>query len=347
MKTWHIKELSDLTNVSVRMLRHYDKIGLLAPSFREENGYRCYTAPDLAKLQQIIALKYFGFSLSRIKSILQKHSNVYAHLQAQQQVIKKQNLHLQQVNDVIDGILKGYSTDNSPDWSDLLLLIERYNMTQNLREKLKDSWAGKTLTAEQFEDYLFLYEQFPKEFAMRDSIIEEINQQKVGDPNGSDGERISAFIFDVAKKLKQFFTQQVKLSSSVIEGIKTGQITQLDITPEGTRWLRQATIYYWLKQWNAIYDKIVAHVETPPEGEIGKVLAKEWRDLTDDYFSVGSRDFLIGLILWQDLARQEHEARELKSTPSIQDMLKECHCQLLFNPKASVWISNALDFHSK
>ena len=72
MKVWHIKEISELTKTSIRMSRHYDKIGLLEPSYRESNGYRCYTAPDLAKLQQIVALKYFGFNLSIIKNILQK-----------------------------------------------------------------------------------------------------------------------------------------------------------------------------------------------------------------------------------------------------------------------------------
>ena len=106
MTEWRIKEISELTKTSVRMLRHYDKIGLLKPSYRSTNRYRYYTAKDLAKLQQIVALKYFGFSLNTIKSILQKHHNVYAHLQAQQQVIKNQSEHLQQVTTVLDDILK-------------------------------------------------------------------------------------------------------------------------------------------------------------------------------------------------------------------------------------------------
>src|SRR5579872_2018800 len=109
MTEWRIKEISDMTNTSIRMLRHYDKIGLLKPSYRSSNGYRCYTAPDLAKLQQIIALKYFGFDLSTIKDILQKHHNIYAHLQAQQQVLKQQSAHLQQVNVVLEDILKRLS----------------------------------------------------------------------------------------------------------------------------------------------------------------------------------------------------------------------------------------------
>ena len=40
MKT--IKQVSDLTGVSVRMLHHYDKIGLLPPSTATEAGYRLY-----------------------------------------------------------------------------------------------------------------------------------------------------------------------------------------------------------------------------------------------------------------------------------------------------------------
>ena len=200
MTKWHIKEISELTQTSVRMLRHYDKIGLLQPSYLEPNGYRCYTEPDLAKLQQIIALKYFGFSLSKIKDILQKHSNVYAHLQAQHQVIRKQSEDLLKVNQVLEEILKSRSASMFPNWQDLLLLIEGYKMTENLRDKLKKTWAGKQLTVSQFEDYLFLYEQFPEEFALRDSIIEEMNQQKVGDPEGQDGERIDAVMEDLSKK---------------------------------------------------------------------------------------------------------------------------------------------------
>ena len=69
MTEWRVKELSDMTQVSIRMLRHYDKIGLLKPTYRADNGYRYYNASDLAKLQQIIALKSFGFTLSGIKNI--------------------------------------------------------------------------------------------------------------------------------------------------------------------------------------------------------------------------------------------------------------------------------------
>lgn len=57
MASWRISELSELTGVSVRMLRHLDKIGLFKPSSRSRNQYRCYTESDLALLEQIIALR--------------------------------------------------------------------------------------------------------------------------------------------------------------------------------------------------------------------------------------------------------------------------------------------------
>lgn len=345
MKVWHIKEMSDLTKTSVRMLRHYDKIGLLVPSYREPNGYRCYTASDLATLQQIIALKYFGFSLSTIKNILQKHNNVYAHLQAQQHVLKKQRVHLQHVNDLLETILKGLAPSKSPDWNDLLLLIEEFNMTENLRDKLKESWAAKKLTTSQFEDYLFLYEQFPEEFAKRDAIIDEINNNLVGDPDGPDGARVVCFAHDLAKKMKCFFSEQVKLSSSLYESIKSGKLTELEITPEGSHWVAKATLAYWLKRWNSLYDKIVANLASDPKDNIGKEVATEWRTVINDYFDTGSKDFLIGLLLWQETARQDHEVKELKKSPSPQEMLEKCHIKLLFNPEAASWISQVLELH--
>ncbi|GAA2131381.1 MerR family transcriptional regulator [Kitasatospora kazusensis] len=57
--------------VSVRMLRHYDAIGLLRPARVDPfNGYRCYEAAQLARLNRVIALKDLGFTLQQVQSIL-------------------------------------------------------------------------------------------------------------------------------------------------------------------------------------------------------------------------------------------------------------------------------------
>lgn len=347
MKEWHIKEISELTQTSIRMLRHYDKIGLLKPSYRAANGYRCYTANDLAKLQQIIALKYFGFDLNTIKALLQKHQNVYAHLQTQQQVLKKQSMHLQQVNDAISDVLHRFSPSETPNWHDLITLIERYRMSENLREKLQKSWAGEILTANQFEEYLALYEKFPSEFAERDQLVQQINAKKLGDPKGPDGEHAANFLYEFAKKIKEYFSQTIKLSSSLMESIQSGKLNQTEFTPEGAMWIRQAMISFWLKRWDTLYDAILANTKSDPEGKIGKKIAFEWTGLIDDYFSIGTKSFLTGIMLWSELTRQDKEMHDLKTLPSLQEMVQKNSVKLLFNPEAVSWISRALEIHAK
>ncbi|MEU9086043.1 MerR family transcriptional regulator [Streptomyces sp. NPDC048357] len=57
--------------VSVRMLRHYDALGLLRPARVDPfTGYRFYEAGQLARLNRVIALKELGFSLDQVGTIL-------------------------------------------------------------------------------------------------------------------------------------------------------------------------------------------------------------------------------------------------------------------------------------
>ena len=57
--------------VSVRMLRHYDALGLLPPARVDPvSGYRWYEAAQLARLNRIVALKDLGFSLRQVAALL-------------------------------------------------------------------------------------------------------------------------------------------------------------------------------------------------------------------------------------------------------------------------------------
>ena len=70
-----IGEFSRFTRVTVKMLRHYDELGLLAPSFVEPGtGYRYYLADQLPRLNQIIALKDLGFSLEVIAALVDERT---------------------------------------------------------------------------------------------------------------------------------------------------------------------------------------------------------------------------------------------------------------------------------
>ncbi|MEZ4364117.1 MAG: MerR family transcriptional regulator [Kofleriaceae bacterium] len=69
-RTYQIKEVSNLSGVSVRALHHYDELGLLTPSGRTDAGYRLYSDEDLLRLQQILIGRELGMSLEEIRRSL-------------------------------------------------------------------------------------------------------------------------------------------------------------------------------------------------------------------------------------------------------------------------------------
>lgn len=67
---FRIGEFSKVAQVSGRLLRYYDEIGLLHPVHTDESGYRFYSAKQLPRLNRILALKELGLSLDQIKRML-------------------------------------------------------------------------------------------------------------------------------------------------------------------------------------------------------------------------------------------------------------------------------------
>src|ERR1700722_19563922 len=111
MAQWYVKELSKLTDVSVQTLHHYDRINLLKPSVRLPNGYRLYSEKDLLKLQQIIALKFFNFSLSQIKTLLSKPVDIIDQFTIQSSFLEKKAKTLFEASQTLKDIIADCSHD--------------------------------------------------------------------------------------------------------------------------------------------------------------------------------------------------------------------------------------------
>ena len=60
-------EFARMAHVTLRTIRYYDKQNILKPSYVTDAGARFYTDEDFARLQQILLLKYLGFSLDDIR----------------------------------------------------------------------------------------------------------------------------------------------------------------------------------------------------------------------------------------------------------------------------------------
>ena len=65
-----VKEISDLTGISVRTLHYYDEIGLLKPTEKSDAGYRLYDDKALETLQQVLFFREFDIPLKEIKAVM-------------------------------------------------------------------------------------------------------------------------------------------------------------------------------------------------------------------------------------------------------------------------------------
>ena len=73
----NIGEFARLAQVSRRMLRHYDELGLLTPDrIDPDSGYRFYSVHQLGRIHRIVALRDIGFGLEQIREILTQDISV-------------------------------------------------------------------------------------------------------------------------------------------------------------------------------------------------------------------------------------------------------------------------------
>lgn len=87
-----IGEFSNVCQVSVKTLRHYDKIGLLAPAEVDRfTGYRYYRTEQIDTMNYIQRLKRYGFSLEEIQQVMALSDNreISARLRQQKEKLKR------------------------------------------------------------------------------------------------------------------------------------------------------------------------------------------------------------------------------------------------------------------
>ena len=69
---FRIGEFSKLTQVSIRMLRYYDEVGLLKPAEVDKwTGHRMYSVTQIPRLKRILYLRDSGFNVSEIMRALE------------------------------------------------------------------------------------------------------------------------------------------------------------------------------------------------------------------------------------------------------------------------------------
>jgi MerR family transcriptional regulator, thiopeptide resistance regulator len=139
-----VHEFALRAGVTVRTLHYYDRLGLLKPSAYTSSGHRLYGERELARLQQIVTLKFIGFPLKQIKQLLDgKNFDIKTTLHLQRQIIEEKRRHLDLAILAIAKAENLLSSSDDFDWEafkQIIEVIEMYSDTQ---------WMQKYYTPEQ------------------------------------------------------------------------------------------------------------------------------------------------------------------------------------------------------
>lgn len=281
MTQWYVKDLSKLTGVSVQTLHHYDRIELLKPSVRLANGYRVYSEKDLLKLQQIIALKFFGFKLLQIKALLSGNAGTLEHFSVQAQFLERKANTLLDASKALKSIISTVKDDKSIPWETIIKLIEVYRMTQ----QLEHAWVKEIFTDEELKQYAAFEAELksrstPEQKAIFErnwsDLIKEISNNLKHDPESAIGINLGKKCMLLINGLygkKYAHLRTKKFEKGFAEG---RGLQEAGLTPEIVSWLAKAMDAYWKQR---IYD-VLAQVGVISHSKVLNL----WNEVLNDMY---------------------------------------------------------------
>lgn len=117
-----IGEASAASGISERMIRHYEKIGLVAPPPRRESGYRDYDQRDVHRLRFIGRARDLGFPVEEIRQLLslwndrdRSSADVKALALARASELRRKALQLQEMRRSLEQLAAACHGDERPD----------------------------------------------------------------------------------------------------------------------------------------------------------------------------------------------------------------------------------------
>ncbi len=125
MKT--VKDMSEITGVSIRTLRYYDEIGLLKPTKLTKSGYRLYDNKALEKLQEIMFFKELEIPLMNIKKIMEDPNYDREQvLSDQKSLLEQKRNRLNGIIELITDVMKGVNTVKNKFFTDKFVLAPKF-----------------------------------------------------------------------------------------------------------------------------------------------------------------------------------------------------------------------------
>lgn len=238
-----VKEISDLTGVSVRTLHYYDEIGLLKPTDKSEAGYRLYDDKALETLQQILFFREFDIPLKEIKAIIENpvlERNQILQMQRKMLVAKKERM--ERLINSIDDILKGENKMDFAIFSKTEVEELFQTMIEHMPENMKNlavkefgsigEWKKHYMEVVASEEMQKSYAKVVEWYGGKDNFLSIANNPVRAEVAESYNKRIETILQKlIAKKECDVDTYEVK---EVVEefGLVMKQFTQV-INEEG------------------------------------------------------------------------------------------------------------------
>ena len=135
-------EFARMAHVTLRTVRYYDKQDIMKPSLVTESGERFYTDEDFARLQQILLLKYLGFSLDDIREMTIGDSDYHFMLNSlniQLRLVRDRIEQMQLVEKAIQDTAQAIQEQHTIDWSQMLNLIHLTGMEKSLKNQYQNA----------------------------------------------------------------------------------------------------------------------------------------------------------------------------------------------------------------
>lgn len=135
-------QFARMAHITLRTVRYYDKNNILKPSLVNESGARFYTDKDFARLQQILLLKFLGFSLDDIREMTTDDSDYHFMLNSlniQLKLVQDRIEQMQLVEKAIRDTSQAIKEEHSIDWSQMLNLIHLTGMEKSLKNQYQDA----------------------------------------------------------------------------------------------------------------------------------------------------------------------------------------------------------------
>lgn len=135
-------EFAKKAHITKKTIRYYDEHNILKPSYVNENGARFYNDEDFARLQQILFLKYLGFSLDDIKEMTLRSTDsemLSESLHMQLGLVEERIEQLRLMKSALLEAAEVIDNGDSVDWSHMLELVNINEMEQKLKQQYRDA----------------------------------------------------------------------------------------------------------------------------------------------------------------------------------------------------------------